>query len=82
MLNWERPICSEGFCTCATWVTVDVDFGGARCWPGEYAFVQGFGSCGVLGLFNAGAFCLPHLLPESQLHGENLPERPQEEYNF
>lgn len=62
----------------ATWVTVDVNFGGAGRRPGEHALIQGFGSCGVLGLFNAGAFCLPHLLPESQLHGEDLEERHEE----
>lgn len=81
MFNWEKLMGPAGSCMCATWVTVDVDFGGTGCWPGEHALVQGFGSCGVLGLFNAGAFCLPHLLPESQLHGEDLQGRRPEGYN-
>lgn len=63
---------------CTTWVTVDVNFRGAGRRPGEHALVQRFGSCGVLGLFDAGAFCLPHLLPESQLHCEDLEQRSPE----
>lgn len=57
---------------CNTWVAVDVHFRGAGCWPGKDALGQCFGGCGVLGLFNAGAFRLPHLLPKSQLHCEDL----------
>lgn len=56
----------------STWIAVDVHFRGAGRRPGKDALVQRFGSCGVLGLFNAGALCLPHLLPKSQLHREDL----------
>lgn len=55
-----------------TWVTVHIRFRGAGSWPGKYTFVKSFGSCGVLGFFNAGALRLPHLLPKSQLHREDL----------
>lgn len=56
----------------STWVTVHIRFRGAGCWPGKYTFGESFGSCGVLGLLNAGALRLPHLLPKSQLHREDL----------
>jgi len=59
-------------CGCSTWVAVDVHFRGAGRWPGKDTLVQRFGGCGVLGLFNAGALSLPHLLPKSQLHCEDL----------
>lgn len=59
----------------STWVAVDVHFRRAGGWSGKDALLQRFGGCGVLGLFNAGTFCLPYLLPKCQLHGEDLQQR-------
>lgn len=64
-----------------TWIAVDVHFRRAGRWPGKDTLVQRFGGCVVLGLLNAGALGLPQLLPESQLHREDL-EAPRERHFF
>lgn len=58
-----------------TWVTVDVHFWRAGGWSGKNTLLQCFSSCGVLGLFNAGTFCLPYLLPECELNREDLEQQ-------
>lgn len=55
-----------------TWIAVDVHFWRTGGWSGKDTLLQRFRSCRVLGLFNAGTFCLPYLFPKWQLHSEDL----------
>ena len=55
-----------------TRVTIGIHFGGAGWGPRQGALDQGFRGCAVLGLLDAGSLGLPHLLPQCQLHSEDL----------
>lgn len=72
---WRTLLYFTAYIACynvGTWVAVAVGFRGAGRRSGEIALCQGHGSCGVLGLFDAAAFGLPYLVPQAQLHREDL----------
>lgn len=60
-----------------TWVAVVVAvvLGGAWRGPGQAALQEGLGCRAVLRLLDAGALRLPRLLPQAQLHREDLQRR-------